>query len=317
MAGTRAQDPADGVFTIDRTSCSRSPEYAKISALIEDDPPEGGRRAQSSARGSGGAATAERSQESRSGGTAATRPRPGQPDPKEAITVRRSLGRVVVLFYTATCWRRARLSRASSRWPPQRRSKRRSRQSTKVIIELRFVSGSDSTNQSLSGGAEYWRRTRGRRGGPDPPQRSERSGFAPGDRSETGRRTLQHGAAFRSDARPRGLARHRRPSCLHSLGSMLTCETHRRRERAWHANWHDPELGSLVATSSPLPSAVPRRARSTPPSHQTRRQETARRAGNSYLPFIGRRPKSTHGTSELPRNRLTTRAPASYHTAHL
>jgi hypothetical protein len=28
MAGTRAQDPADRVFTIDRTSCSRSPEYA-------------------------------------------------------------------------------------------------------------------------------------------------------------------------------------------------------------------------------------------------------------------------------------------------
>jgi hypothetical protein len=28
MTGTRAQDPADPVFTIGRTSCSRSPEYA-------------------------------------------------------------------------------------------------------------------------------------------------------------------------------------------------------------------------------------------------------------------------------------------------
>jgi hypothetical protein len=37
-------------------------------------------------------------------------PDPGQPDPKRR-SVRRSLGRVVVLLYAASCWRRARFSR--------------------------------------------------------------------------------------------------------------------------------------------------------------------------------------------------------------
>src|SRR5438132_728770 len=36
----------------------------------------------------------------------------------------RSLGRVIVLLYTASCWCKARFSRASWRWPPQRIGKR-------------------------------------------------------------------------------------------------------------------------------------------------------------------------------------------------
>src|SRR5437899_1597336 len=48
----------------------------------------------------------------------------------------RSLGRVIVLLYTASCWCKARFSRASWRWPPQRNGKRRSRWSSRVIIEL-------------------------------------------------------------------------------------------------------------------------------------------------------------------------------------
>ena len=39
----------------------------------------------------------------------------------------RSFGRVTVRVYTASCWRRARFSRASWRWPPQRHGKTRSR----------------------------------------------------------------------------------------------------------------------------------------------------------------------------------------------
>jgi hypothetical protein len=38
----------------------------------------------------------------------------------------RSFGRFAVLLYTASYWRKARFSRASWRWPPQRNGKRRS-----------------------------------------------------------------------------------------------------------------------------------------------------------------------------------------------
>ena len=38
----------------------------------------------------------------------------------------RSFGRLAVRLYTASCWRKARFSRASWRWPPQRNGKRRS-----------------------------------------------------------------------------------------------------------------------------------------------------------------------------------------------
>src|SRR5207245_11808644 len=50
----------------------------------------------------------------------------------------RSLGRLAVLLYTASCWRSARFSRARWRWPPQRKGKRRSRWSRRVIIGLGF-----------------------------------------------------------------------------------------------------------------------------------------------------------------------------------
>src|SRR6516165_37033 len=50
-------------------------------------------------------------------------------------SVRRSRGRVTVLLYTASWWRKARFSRANCRWPPQRNGKRRSRWSSVVIME--------------------------------------------------------------------------------------------------------------------------------------------------------------------------------------
>ena len=53
-------------------------------------------------------------------------------------SVVRSLGRVAVLLYTASWWRKARFSRASWRWPPQRNGRSRSRWSRRVIIELGF-----------------------------------------------------------------------------------------------------------------------------------------------------------------------------------
>ena len=48
-------------------------------------------------------------------------------------SILRSLGRGAVLLYTASWWRRARFSRASWRWPPKRKGKRRSRWSRRVI----------------------------------------------------------------------------------------------------------------------------------------------------------------------------------------
>src|SRR5881397_404703 len=52
-------------------------------------------------------------------------------------SVVRSLGRAVVLLYTASCCRRARFSTASWRWPPKRNGRSR-RWSKRVIIEPRF-----------------------------------------------------------------------------------------------------------------------------------------------------------------------------------
>src|SRR2546426_248113 len=53
-------------------------------------------------------------------------------------SVVRSLGRAVVLLYTASCCRRARFSTASWRWPPKRNGRSRSTWSKRVIIEPRF-----------------------------------------------------------------------------------------------------------------------------------------------------------------------------------
>src|SRR6516164_1498184 len=62
-------------------------------------------------------------------------------------SVRRSLGRGSVLLYTASWWRKARFSRASWRWPPQRNGKSRSRWSSVVIMERdsRRVGGEDQS----------------------------------------------------------------------------------------------------------------------------------------------------------------------------
>src|SRR6516162_3486793 len=62
-------------------------------------------------------------------------------------SVRRSLGRVTVLLYTASWWRKARFSRANCRWPPQRNGKSRSRWSSVVIMERdsRRVRGEDQS----------------------------------------------------------------------------------------------------------------------------------------------------------------------------
>ena len=65
-------------------------------------------------------------------------PQPGQRDQKSR-SPRRNLGRATVLLYTASCWRRARFSRASWRGPPQRNGQRRSRWS--VLIMEGIVSG--------------------------------------------------------------------------------------------------------------------------------------------------------------------------------
>src|SRR5256712_8513387 len=61
----------------------------------------------------------------------------GQRHP-ESRSVVRSFGWVTVCLYTASCWRKARFSRARWRWPPQRNGRSRSRWSRRVIIELRF-----------------------------------------------------------------------------------------------------------------------------------------------------------------------------------
>jgi hypothetical protein len=82
---------------------------------------------------------------------------------------------------------------------------------------------------------------------------------------------------------------------------MPTCETHRRRERHWHANWYALELRSLIAQSSVPVSAMPRRVRRESSSRRTRGVATA---GTTVareqldLPFMGLRPQNTHGTSD-------------------
>src|SRR5207253_6350448 len=57
---------------------------------------------------------------------------------KDRRSVVRSLGRAVVLLYTASCCRRARFSTASWRWPPKRNGRSRSTWSKRVIIEPEF-----------------------------------------------------------------------------------------------------------------------------------------------------------------------------------
>ena len=54
---------------------------------------------------------------------------------QKSRSLRRSFGRLAVLLYTASCWRRARFSKASCRWPPQKNGQSRSRWSSVLIME--------------------------------------------------------------------------------------------------------------------------------------------------------------------------------------
>src|SRR2546425_6793785 len=54
---------------------------------------------------------------------------------QKSRSVVRSFGRVTVCLYTASCWRKARFSRARWRWPPRRNGRSRSRWSRRGIIE--------------------------------------------------------------------------------------------------------------------------------------------------------------------------------------
>ena len=71
----------------------------------------------------------------------------------------RSLGRFAFLSYTASCWRKARISRASWQWPPQRNGKRRSKWSSVLIMGGRLlrIGAERSTLVRWTG---FWRRTR-------------------------------------------------------------------------------------------------------------------------------------------------------------
>ena len=55
---------------------------------------------------------------------------------QKSRSVVRSFGRVTVRWYTPSCWRKARYSRARWRWPPRRNGRSRSWWSRRVIIEL-------------------------------------------------------------------------------------------------------------------------------------------------------------------------------------
>jgi hypothetical protein len=73
---------------------------------------------------------------------------------------RRSLGRVTVRLYTASCWRKARFSSATWRWPPQRNGKRRSRWSSVLIMGRPLSPDQSRTINRLSAGrgrVERWR----------------------------------------------------------------------------------------------------------------------------------------------------------------
>src|SRR5262245_22966566 len=155
----------------------------------------------------------------------------------------------------------------------------------------------------------------GRRGGPWSAAAERGPGPACGDQSEAGRRTLQRGVRFRSNARSRGVAR---PHCLsrpHSFDSMATCEIHRRRECHWHANWYHPILevsfSRRVSFCPPCSYSYARRRRVAKPAVRGPRE---RQSSESSLTFHSS--GSRKRTPRSSRKRLTVSALASYHTAH-
>ena len=70
-------------------------------------------------------------------------------------SVVRSLGRAVVLLYTASCCRRARFSTASWRWPPKRNGRSRSTWSKRGDHRAEILSGSAPTDQRLAAGRGF------------------------------------------------------------------------------------------------------------------------------------------------------------------
>src|SRR5882762_9781043 len=70
-------------------------------------------------------------------------------------SVVRSLGRGTVRLYTTSCWRRARFSRASWRWPPKRKGRSRTRWSRRVIIKLRLSPDQNRQINHLPAGRSF------------------------------------------------------------------------------------------------------------------------------------------------------------------
>jgi tetratricopeptide (TPR) repeat protein len=71
----------------------------------------------------------------------------------------RSLGLAIVRLYTASCWRKARFSRARWRWLPQRTGRSRTRWIRRVIIEPGLSPDQSPRDQPLAPRTRLWRRT--------------------------------------------------------------------------------------------------------------------------------------------------------------
>jgi len=74
-------------------------------------------------------------------------------------SILRSLGRVAALVYTSSCWRKARFSRASWRWPPQSDREESQQVEQQGDHRAEILSASTPTDQPLAGRSEFWRRT--------------------------------------------------------------------------------------------------------------------------------------------------------------
>src|SRR5260370_3704012 len=70
-------------------------------------------------------------------------------------SVVRNFGRVTDLLYTASCWCKARFSRASCRWPPQRNGRSRSTWSRSPTIEMGFSPDQSRQINHLAAGRSF------------------------------------------------------------------------------------------------------------------------------------------------------------------
>ena len=154
----------------------------------------------------------------------------------------------------------------------------------------------------------------GRRGGPWSAAAERGPGPACGDQSEAGRRTLQRGVTFRSNARSRGARAAPlsfAPSFIRFHGDLRDPSSSRMplaRELV------SPELGRFpgpIPCCRPCPDAYVRRRRVTTSAVQEPRE---RQSFENSLTFhcsgFGKKTPRSSGT------RLTSSATASYHTAH-